>query len=413
MKENSNKFKGLKKYIEHDIILADFTTMQIGGPAKYFFRVRRQEELPEILDWARNNNISIFVLGGGSNLLASERGFPGLVLKMEIYGINCYKETSELVELEVSAGETWDSFVEYTVKRGYWGIENMSLIPGTVGAVAVQNVSAYGQESMMVINKVRVYDMKKNMFVVLMNDECKFGFRKSIFNTEEPNRYIIVAVYFILNKYGKPNLSRREIAHEIDNRRQSQKGAVSRFPKFISHFMPQNKRGVDYDLTEIRQAVIKLRTSGKLLPKPNTMRNCGTFFRASIIQHSQTWDILLKVCKNIGLMLAIKIIGCKWKYTSGRGYKLPSNLLIKACGLENLQYGNISLFKTNCAVLVNCSNESNSTDILYLIKRVRTTVYRKTGVVVPVEPCLVGFTDSELKEAFSLECSESKIVSCN
>lgn len=380
----------MKNRIERKIFLAPFTTLGIGGPTRYFTRVRREEDIPEICDWAHQSDFPILVLGGGSNMVVSDRGFSGVVLKMEIKGIQNKNETSAWVEVEAGAGEVWDCLVDYSVRKGWWGIENMSFIPGTVGAVAVQNVSAYGQESRMVISKVRAYDTQEKRFVELENDHCEFGFRKSIFNTTAAGRYIIVSVCFRLSKKRQPNLSRREIIEEIG--RQGPSGQKVLLRRSIT----------SYGQEEIRGAVIRLRTNGRLLPSPDTAKNAGTFFRASVISKNQLGPILKKAFNNIGLSLTLKIIGCKWKYPSNHGFKLPSRLLIEACGLENLQCGAIALYETNCAVLVNKGRASSATDILQLIHQVRTAVFQKTGVAVPIEPSLVGFTEEEMKQAFQL-----------
>lgn len=410
MKKQSITPEKMKENIDCQVPLAPFTTMQVGGSANYFVRVKSEEELPGIVDWMYRKDLPSLVLGGGSNMVVSDNGFAGLVLKMEIYGIQCSVETSAKIELVAGAGESWDSLVEYSVQKGWWGIENMSIIPGTVGAVAVQNVSAYGQESRMVINKVRTYDMQETKFVEFNNDECGFGFRRSIFNTTEAGRYIIVSVSFLLNKNGKPNLSRRGIVEAIEKQRQTRLGCVApRISPLIHKLLPKKRSGINYEQAEIREAIIELRTHGKLLPAPNTVKNSGTFFRASLIPQNQLGQILKKAYKNIGLLLVFKIIGCKWKYSSNKGFKLPSRLLIKACGLNKLHYGSISLHKTNCAVMINSYRGSSSKDILKLIQRVRVIVYYKTGVIVPVEPSLVGFTDEELKQTFSLVYDKSKV----
>lgn len=392
--------------IKRNVALAPFTTMQVGGAARYFIRISKEEEIPKILEWAHCKDLPILVLGGGSNLVVSDIGFSGLVLKMEIKGIYCTKETSSWVELSASAGESWDSFVEYTVQKGLWGVENMSLIPGTVGAAAVQNISAYGQEVKKTIRKVRAYDTKNNRFVELKNDQCGFGFRKSIFNRDEAGRYIIVSVRFLLDKNGDPNLSRSEIVKEIEKQRQVCGCNASLTTKIRLKLIPAKKWRDNYGLEEIREAVIRLRTSGKLLPPPHTAGNSGTFFRVGVIPANQLCPILRKAYKNIGLPLTLKILACKWKYSSNMGFKLPSRLLIEACGLEKSYYGVISLYKNNCAVLINSGEQSSATDILRLIKKVRSVIYSLTGVRVPVEPVLVGFSDEELKYAFSLERKE-------
>lgn len=391
--------------IEYNVPLAPLTTMGVGGSARYFVRVKREEDIQKVFNEKRFTNIPTLILGEGSNIIVSDDGFPGLVLKMEIQGICILEESDSNVKLVAGAGEPWDSFVEYTVQNRWWGIENMSLIPGTVGAIPVQNVSAYGQEAKTVISKVRAYDTQQERFVELKNDECKFSFRKSIFNTTAAGRYIIVAVDFILSKIKKPNLTRSEVIYAIERQRHQKAFSVSLIYHFISRLIP-GKMEVDYSQSEIREAIIVLRSSGKKLPPPNSAGNSGTFFCASVVPHDQLNPVLKKACKNVGLSLALKILWCRWKYSSNDGFKLSSRLLIKACGLEKLHRGSISLLPTNCAVLINYGDKASAKDILKLIHRIRTDVYLHTGVVVPVEPALVGFDPDELDETFALPANE-------
>lgn len=393
--------------IESNVPLAPLTTMGVGGSARCFVRVKREEDIQEVFNDKRFSNIPILILGEGSNIIVSDDGYPGLVLKMEIEGIYILKESDSNVKLVAGAGESWDTLVEYTVQNGWWGIENMSLIPGSVGAIPVQNVSAYGQEAKTVISKVRAYDTQQERFVELKNDECKFGFRKSIFNTTEAGRYIIVAVDYILSKIKKPNLTRSEVIYAIERQRHQKSFSVSLIYHFISRLIP-GKMVVDYSQSEIREAIILLRSSGKKLPPPNSVGNSGTFFRASVVPHDQLNPVLKKACKNVGLSLALKILWCQWKYSSRKGFKLPSRLLIEGSGLKNICYGSISLYEPNCAVLIN-SGDGSATDILKMIQRVRSAVYNITGVIVPIEPSLIGFSKGELEEAFSLSGYEAPL----
>lgn len=191
--------------IEEYIPLAPLTTFNIGGPARFFVRVRTVDELKESLDFARDKSLSTLVLGGGSNILVRDEGFDGLVIKIEIKGI---AEKDGL--LVVGAGEEWDALVLHAVKKNLWGIENLSGIPGSVGAAPVQDIGAYGAELRDVFEFVEAFDTAQGTTVRLSNKECGLGYRTSIFK-KNPNRFVILQVALNLSKNGKPNLSYRDL----------------------------------------------------------------------------------------------------------------------------------------------------------------------------------------------------------
>lgn len=367
--------------IEENIPLAPMTTMRVGGPARYLIRIKNEDQIQTYTQWAKEHNLPVLVLGDGSNLVISDRGWTGLVLKMENSGIELLHESPEHVEIRVQAGVCWDNLVAHTVEKGWWGIENMSLIPGTVGACPVQNVGAYGQECKNVVTRVRAYDSVNQQWIVLENSDCNFSFRTSIFNTTQKDRYIITSVDFTLTKRPTPCLSRLSVRAQL--RKDHQAGT---------------------DQAAIRKAIIALRTNGKLLPEPNTLGSAGTFFQASLIPQREAWKLLTKTFRNLGVSTACKLLACIIKYRSPAGFKVPSRFLIEACGLQGTKSGSAKLFSNNPAVLVTGEPPPpTSADILSMIQQVRNVVFCKTGLEMHVEPNLVGFQPDELTNAFSIQ----------
>src|SRR5258708_24633209 len=172
---------GLK--FQEFIPLAPYTTFRIGGPARFFCEVKGETELGEAVSFAKERDLPLFVLGGGSNLLVSDAGFDGVVLRVGVAASKDERRDGQSVLLEVGAGENWDDVVLYAVDRGYAGIECLAGIPGDVGGTPVQNVRAYGQEVAATIVGVRAYDLATGTFVDLDHEACCFGYRRGLFNT--------------------------------------------------------------------------------------------------------------------------------------------------------------------------------------------------------------------------------------
>jgi len=246
--------------IKEFISLAEHTTFKVGGPARFFCSVADEGELVEAVSFAMKKSLPIFILGGGSNLLVSDKGFPGLVVKMEIVGIaekGAGTSGSGAVIIEAGAGEMWDSFVYWAVERGLHGIENLSAIPGTVGASPVQNIGAYGAEASQVISSVRALDTQAMKFVELSNADCQFDYRDSMFKHEK-GRYVVVRVSFKLSTDAPVNIAYKDLQDHFEAR------AIA---------APT--------LEQVRQAVIDVRW-GKL-PDWKLWGTAGSFFKNPIV----------------------------------------------------------------------------------------------------------------------------------
>ncbi len=193
--------------IREKVSLGPLTTLGVGGPARYFAVAESEEDVGKAVRWAGERGLPLFVLGGGSNLLVSDAGFAGLVVQIAIKGVQDRGEGL----FEAGAGEVWDDFVERMVKAGMQGVECLAGIPGSVGGTPVQNVGAYGQEVAETMVRVRAFDRKTLQFVELDREACKFRYRKSLFNTDEPERYIVTRVYFRLHPNGAAQVTYGDI----------------------------------------------------------------------------------------------------------------------------------------------------------------------------------------------------------
>lgn len=200
--------------IRQDVPLAPYTTFGIGGPARFFAEAETEAEVIEAVRWAEGNAVPLFVLGGGSNLLVSDAGFAGLVLRMQIAGIEpcgpgCF---------DVGAGENWDQLVDRVVAEGCAGMECLAGIPGSVGGTPVQNVGAYGQEVSETITSVRVFDRQRRIVSELDREAGHFRYRESVFNKDEPGRYIVLRVRYQLQLGGLPSLRYADLQRRFEGK---------------------------------------------------------------------------------------------------------------------------------------------------------------------------------------------------
>jgi UDP-N-acetylmuramate dehydrogenase len=187
----------------HNVTLADFSTMRLGGPAAHLAEIHNRQELTEALVWAANENVPVIMIGSGSNIVWNDSGFPGLVLVDKIKRYEVFEEDETNVYITIGSGELWDSVVERTVQAGLTGIEALSLIPGTAGATPVQNVGAYGQEISQTLVTVEAYDTQTSEFLNIPAMDCAFAYRTSRFKTTDRGRFIITGLTLHLTK-GNP-----------------------------------------------------------------------------------------------------------------------------------------------------------------------------------------------------------------
>jgi UDP-N-acetylmuramate dehydrogenase len=341
---------------KENVPLAPLTTLGIGGPARWFTQAATEQQVLAAVRCARDQRLPLFVLGGGSNLLVSDNGFPGLVLRVALKGVEAEDQGSSRL-YRAAAGEDWDSFVERTVQENCAGIECLAGIPGTVGGTPVQNVGAYGQEVAETIEHVRVLDLEQLAFREMTPSGCGFAYRTSVFNTSARGRFLVVRVDYRLHPNGSPNL---------------------RYADLHKAFPP----GSEPSLPEAAAAVRKIRHSkGMLLVEGDPdCRSAGSFFRNPVIPEQKFRQI------------SASFDAEPPHYPAGEGQvKLPAAWLIEQAGFrKGFVLGRAAISSRHTLALVNRGG-ATAAEILALRDRVAAGVHDKFGISLEMEPVLVGF----------------------
>ena len=354
--------------------LKPYTTFKIGGPARYFARAASMEEFRGALDLAGKHSLPLFVLGGGSNILVSDRGYEGVVVHPACRRIEIRDEDAEAVTLEVNAAETWDDVVQHAVERNWWGIESLSHIPGQAGAALVQNIGAYGQQASDVVQSARVMEISTGASHVLSAADCGFGYRRSIFNTTARGKLIIVGITLRLAKHGRPQLD---------------------YPDVRAYFQERDIK--QPSLTEIRQAIISIRDRKFPFPREERGGNAGSFFKNLSLLESEYAVLRERVQRNFPPRELARLEKMRKRFPSADRIKIPTAFLIEICGLKGHRIGGAQVNETQPLVLLN-QGGATAQDVIALAQHVRKTVRARTGMALAIEPELVGFTKREMAE---------------
>lgn len=348
----------MKKVIfEKDKDLTSLTTFHIPAKASFYVSYSSIEELKSITLSDEFLQNEVFFLGGGSNVLFNG-DFKGLVLHSNIKGIKKYQKDSDTVFAIAGAGENWSDFVRWTIEEGLAGLENLSGIPGSVGASPVQNIGAYGVESSSLIHKVECFDLITREVITLSAKECNFGYRDSIFKNEGKGRYIVTRVSYKL----RPS----DIAQNLDYG--SLKGL-------------KDKLGRCPSIKEVAEEVVRIRDSK--LPDPSKIGNVGSFFKNPIIRIYFYKEVMSALCANIPY------------YETDDPYyvKIPAGWLIENAGLKGYSIGGAEIYPKQCLVIANKGN-ATAQDVIELSDHITKEVLKKFGVVLHPE---VNIVDTSIK----------------
>jgi len=344
-------------FLQENVPLAPFTTFRIGGPARYFVDAASEADVLAALDFAKTHEAPLFVLGGGSNLLVSDAGFPGLVVRINLKGTE-WEPAEDRVLLRAAAGEDWDPVVAACVDRGLGGVECLSGIPGSVGGTPVQNVGAYGQEISDVLVAVRALDRRTGAIVELAREQCGFSYRASIFNTTDKDRYIVLQVTYALPRNQAPCLT---------------------YPDVKKRFAGRDRTPA---LADVRRAVREIRAAKSMLlvdGDPDS-RSAGSFFKNPIVTEDEYARIQNASSEPVP----------RYPAPNG-GVKLAAAWLIERAGFhKGFSMGPAAVSRNHTLALVNRGGASAG-DIVRLARTIRFGVEDRFGIRLAPEPVFVGF----------------------
>jgi len=345
--------------LKEHVPLVPFTTFGVGGPARYFTEAANEADVRDAIDFARLHDLPLFVLGGGSNLVVSDDGFNGLVLKIAIRGIDESADREKRL-FQAGAGEDWDSLVAHTIDRNCAGLECLSGIPGTVGATPVQNVGAYGQEVSDSITQVYALDLTSGAVRELMPEQCGFAYRSSVFNTTEKNRFIILGVRFALTPGGEPRLSYRDLQNYFAGKPQRPSLA-----------------GVRKAVREIRQGKGMLIVEGD-----QDCRSAGSFFKNPIVSEEKFRDVQALADKH-----RVRLPS----FPADPGMvKIPAAWLVEQSGFtKGFTRGPVGISSRHSLAIVNRGG-AKAADIVALKNEIQRAVFDQFGIELKPEPVFLG-----------------------
>lgn len=327
--------------------LQKFNTLAVPALAQYFVSVKTDDELREAFAFARTENLPLLLLGGGSNIVLRD-DFPGLVVHIKSQGREVVDENDEFVWLKVAAGENWHQLVEYSLDNALYGLENLSLIPGSVGAAPIQNIGAYGVEIKELVAELSALNIRSGLSVTFTNESCQFGYRDSIFKQSLKDQYVITSVTFRLRKQPQINLTYPALRAAF--------AEVS-----TSEITPQ----------QVSAAVIGIRQSK--LPDPATIPNVGSFFKNPVIDQSR-FDVLRRANPSMVSYPA-----------ANNQVKLAAGWLIDQAGWRGKEVGGAAVHDQQALVLTNPA-KSLGREVLVLAGLIQQSIFEQFGIALEIEP---------------------------
>ncbi|MGR3856162.1 UDP-N-acetylmuramate dehydrogenase [Chryseobacterium indologenes] len=328
--------------MQENFSLQPYNTFGVEAKARYFTEVNTIDELKEALIFAKTQNLKLLFLGGGSNILLT-RDFDGLAIRLSLRGISEEIINENEVWVTAKAGENWHEFVMYCLQKNYGGLENLSLIPGNVGTSPMQNIGAYGTEIKDIFVSCEVLDLENLELRAFNLEQCRFGYRDSIFKQEGKGRYVILEVTFKLT--------------QKDHHIKTEYGAIQ------SEL--ENLGIKDPTIQDVSKAVINIRQSK--LPDPKEIGNAGSFFKNPTIPLAQ-FEALKQKFENIQ------------GYPNGDGVKVPAGWLIEQCGWKGKQIGNVASHKLQSLVIINATGSATGKEIFDFSTEIINSVKEKFGI---------------------------------
>ena len=327
--------------IENNVSLKSLNTFGVEATAKYFAQIEKIADLQTLLENPIYQQNPKFILGGGSNILFT-KDFEGLVLFNNLKGIEKVRETEEAVWVKANSGENWHQFVLYCVEQGWAGIENLSLIPGSVGAAPIQNIGAYGVELKDVFSELEAFDLKTGEVEVFNREDCQFGYRDSIFKNTLKGQYFVLSVTLKLSKVPQYKLDYGVIRQQLEAMKVS-----------------------DLSVREVSNAICLIRE--KKLPNPKKIGNAGSFFKNPVVSQS-FFETLQKEYASIPF------------YTIDENLvKVPAGWLIEQCGWKGKKIGQTGAYKNQALVLINYGSATGA-EVAALADKIKESVKKKFNI---------------------------------
>lgn len=358
-------FSEFEESLREQVPLAPFTTFGIGGPARYYAEAAGSHALEAGVRFARSRSLPLLILGGGSNVVISDDGFPGLVLRIAIRGIETTIEGDE-VRLTAGGGEEWDPLVAHCVANNWAGFECLSGIPGRVGATPIQNVGAYGQETSETLVRVEAFDITGCETVAMSAQECEFGYRTSRFKTRDRDRFVIIRVTYLLKSGGKPAI---------------------RYPE-LERYLVAN-RITDPGLGDVREAVLAIRRRKAMVIEPADIdsRSVGSFFVNPVVTLEEMEQVVERA-RRFGVADAESMPAFP---APDERVKLSAGWLIERAGFNRgYTHGNVGISSKHSLAITNRGG-GTALEVIELAEMIRARVLDRFGVHLTPEPVLVGF----------------------
>lgn len=351
--------------IQENISLAAFTTLKLGGKARYFVECKTIDAIRAAVGFANSKNLRLHVLGGGSNTIFPDDGFDGVILHIGLKGTRLSEEGTSTL-MTVAAGEQWDDIVKRAVDLNLAGIECLSGIPGFTGATPIQNVGAYGQEVAETICYVKAIDRTIMKEVRFLSEECNFAYRKSRFNQEDLNRFIVTEVVFRLQRGAMAQIGYAELQRYVETNIDTNKLKTS------------GER-----LAAIRASVLALRKKKSMVIDATDLnsRSVGSFFKNAILSKEE-FAALEQRCKDAGIEAAVP------KFVSGEYVKVPAAWLVEQAGFtKGYREGGVGVSSNHSLALVNV--DGTTSELLALAEKIQSTAFKTFGLRLEREPIIV------------------------